>query len=356
MSITITRAPSYLTIQDFGRTQFREVGVPRCGAMDRAALGTANAVLGNEADAAGLEWALGGGTLRFDHPCVFAVGGASVDVALNSRPVDVALKSTPVDVALRSTPVDVVLKSTPVDVALKSTPVDVAINATPVEPFTTMHAKAGDVLKISGFTSGRFLYIAFGGGLDTEELLGSRSTYRPAHFGGIEGRMIRTGESVRVSAHNRGRAGFSAPDDLRPDYSRRSIRVVPGPQWSFFTAEDRALFFGQSYTVSRASDRMGYRLEGKPLSASLGLLPSEGVCEGAIQVPPDGLPIVLMADSPTVGGYPKIGVVASTDLPVLAQLSPGECFQFEECSVQDAQRRARRAAGSLHTIRSLASR
>ncbi len=311
MSIAITRAPSYLTIQDFGRRQFREVGVPRCGAMDRAALGTANAVLGNEADAAGLEWALGGGTLRFDQSCSFAIGGASVAVALNS---------------------------------------------TPVKPFTATHAEAGDVLDISGFKSGRFLYIALGGGLDTEELLGSRSTYRPAHFGGIEGRMVRTGESIRVSAQTRGRAGFSAPDDLRPDYSRRSIRVVPGPQWSFFTAEDRALFFGQTYTVSRASDRMGYRLEGKPLSASLGLLPSEGVCEGAIQVPPEGLPIVLMADSPTVGGYPKIGVVASTDLPVLAQLSPGECFQFEECSVQDSQRRARRAAASLHTIRSLASR
>lgn len=311
MSITVLRAPPYLTVQDYGRTAYRDVGVPRCGAMDRIALATANAALGNELDAASLEWALGGGSFRFDAACSFALGGASVEAFLRGEPL---------------------------------------------EPYTVMHANAGDVLEVRAFRSGRFLYLACEGGLTTELLLGSRSTYLPAHFGGIDGRIIRAGDTLPCGTERRARPGFTVPPELRPDLSRRTIRVVPGPQWEIFPEADRKLFFAQEYTVSRASDRMGYRLEGESLSASLGLLPSEAVCEGAIQVPPGGLPIVLMADSPTVGGYPKIGVVASCDLSVIAQLTPGGSFRFEETSVHEAQRRLRRATASLYTIHSLATR
>lgn len=311
MSINILRAPPYLAIQDFGRTAHREVGVPRCGAMDRLSLATANAVLGNEIDDAGLEWALGGGTVEFARSCSFAIGGASVEASVGGKSI---------------------------------------------EAFTSVSADAGDVLEIRAFKSGRFLYIAFEGGLETEVLLGSRSTYLPAHFGGIEGRILRAGDRLPCGSGKRGRSGFAAPSDLCPDRSRRTLRVVPGPQWSLFPEADRTLFFNQEYAVSRASDRMGYRLEGESLSASHGLLPSEAVCEGAIQIPPGGLPIVLMADSPTVGGYPKIGAVATHDLGILAQLTPGERFRFEESSVQDAQRRLRRSITSLYTIQSLAHR
>jgi biotin-dependent carboxylase-like uncharacterized protein len=279
--------------------------------MDRPSLATANAVLGNDVGAAGLEWALGGGSLRFDDVCSFAIGGASADAMFRGEPV---------------------------------------------EHFTVVAAAGGDVLEIRALKSGRFLYIAFEGGLDTENLLGSRSTYLPAHFGGVDGRLLRAGEKLPLGERRAARPGFIAPADLRPLRSRTTVRMIPGPQWELFSSDDRARFLSQTYTVSRASDRMGYRLEGEPLSASLGMLPSEAVCEGAIQVPPGGLPIVLMSDSPTVGGYPKIGVVASVDLPVLAQLNPGESFQFEQITAQDAQRRLRRAAASLYTIQSLAAR
>jgi len=151
-------------------------------------------------------------------------------------------------------------------------------------------------------------------------------------------------------------AGFSAPNDLRLDYAKTTIRVIPGPQWSLFPESDVGRFFSQEYTISRSSDRMGYRLEGDPLSAELGLLPSEAVCEGTIQIPPGGLPIVLMADSPTVGGYPKIGVVAAADLPILAQKNPGERIRFEQTTVESAQRALRRSAASLFTLESLASK
>ena len=134
MSVTVTKAAPYLTIQDFGRLHFREFGVPRSGAMDRSALGAANVLVGNQPDTAGLEWALGGGSLRFDEPCAFALAGAIADGTLAGRAVPT---------------------------------------------LTTMRANAGDVLDIGRFTRGRFLYVAVNGGFAVEELLGSRSTYLP---------------------------------------------------------------------------------------------------------------------------------------------------------------------------------
>lgn len=280
--------------------------------MDRFALGAANALVGNDPSSAGLEWALGGGAIRFDAPCTFALGGATAGASLDG----------------------------------------IAVSG-----LTATSAKASETLEIGRFSTGRFLYVAVEGGIAVEELLGSRATYLPAHFGGIEGRLIQSGDVLKTGARSDGRdRHLAAPLDLQVDYSRRSIRVIPGPQWTMFSDGDRARFFSQDYTVSRAADRMGYRLEGEPLTAELGLLPSEAVCEGTIQVPPGGLPIVLMADSPTVGGYPKIGVVATSDIPVLAQLNPGERFRFEETTVRDAQRRLRRAAASIFTIASLASK
>jgi Allophanate hydrolase subunit 2 len=187
------------------------------------------------------------------------------------------------------------------------------------------------------------------------EILGSRATYLPAHFGGLSGRLLKSGDVLALgdSSLREIRSTLKTPVELGVDYSRRKIRVMRGPQWNLFSDEDRHLFLEQHYSVDRTSDRTGYRLAGQPLAADIGSLPSEAVCPGTIQVPPGGLPIVLMADSPTVGGYAKLGVVASVDIPVLAQLRPGETFQFEESSIEDSQRRHRRAAPSLYTLASL---
>ncbi len=307
------RAAPYLTVQDLGRHGFRDVAVPPGGAMDTFALSAANVLAGNDAGTAALEWSLGGGAIRFDRACTFALAGAVADAALEDMPVP---------------------------------------------QMTTVAAKAGDTLTVGGFSSGRFLYVAISGGITVDVLLGSRSTYLPAHFGGVEGRLIRTGDVLPVGDANnaRVRAGFSAPADLSGDYARRSIRVIRGPQWSLFSDDDRNSFFSQPYSVGHTSDRTGYRLAGTAISARMGSLPSEAGCTGTIQLPPEGLPIVLMADSPTVGGYPKIGVVSSSDLPVLAQLRPGEDLHFEETTVADAQRRKRRAAASLYTLATLAQK
>jgi len=319
VTLTIVRAAPYLTVQDLGRHGFRDIGVPPSGAMDRFGLAAANVLAGNDTAAAALEWSLGGGVIRFDEARAFALGGAAVDATLDGDQV---------------------------------------------AAHTRTLARAGSSLEIGAFRAGRFLYVAVEGGIGIEPVLGSRSTYLPAHFGGVEGRLLKSadvlplGESAIAGSRDEKltTAGFTEPSDLDVDYSRRRIRVVRGPQWSQFPEADRELFFNQSYSVAHTSDRTGYRLTGSRLSAEIGSLPSEAVCAGTIQVPPDGLPIVLMADSPTVGGYAKIGVVDAADMPVLAQLRPGESFQFEETRVEEAQRRVRRQAASLITLASLIGR
>jgi antagonist of KipI len=309
--ITVTRAPPYLTVQDDGRKRSRAAGVPRGGAMDRFALGGANAVVGNALNAAALEWGLGGGTLRFDAECTFAVSGAIAAVSLAGEPV---------------------------------------------APFTTMRARSGDELIIHQIDSGRFLYVAFHGGVDVPIVLHSRSTYLPGGFGGHEGRLLRSGDVVRARASTSRppEVGFHAPGELTPTYTAAVVHVVRGPQSHLFDDIAWEAFLATDFRVASASDRTGYRLEGTVVANSVPSLPSEVGCQGAIQIPGDGKPIVLMADAPTVGGYPKIAVVSESDLSIMAQRQPGDTVRFELFTIEQSQRAARRRASDLQTIRSLA--
>ncbi|HEX9129925.1 MAG TPA: biotin-dependent carboxyltransferase family protein [Gemmatimonadaceae bacterium] len=311
--ITITRAPPYLTVQDRGRHQSRSFGVPRGGAMDLFALRTVNAVVGNSIDAAALEWALGGGAVRFDRDCIFAVGGATARATVSGR--------------------------------------DIA-------PWTTSLAHAGDEIIVEQIISGRFLYLACDGGIDVPALLGSRSTYLPGRFGGFEGRMLKSGDSVRLgpkpSTHPV--SGFHAAADLMPHYDSGIVHVTPGTQEDLFDESAMRTLTEGEYRISTASDRTGYKLEGTPLTNSLGTLPSEAGCPGAIQVPGDGLPIALMADAPTVGGYPKIAVVSEADLPILAQRRPGETIRFQFATIDQSQRALKRRLSGIQAISQHASR
>jgi antagonist of KipI len=307
--ITVLKAPPYLTVQDGGREHSRASGVPRGGAMDRFALETLNAIVGNPLDAAGLEWALGGGILRFDSPCIFACGGAGVSATLAEKPV---------------------------------------------RSFTALSARAGDELKIQEFNRGRFLYLAFSGGIDVPEVLGSRATYLPAHFGGLNGGMVARGNRLGVGSAPSfvPRVGFSPDPALIPQYDSRLMRVTRGTHADLFDDAKWREFTGSEFTIATASDRTGYKLSGPALSHTLGSLPSDPGCQGAIQVPADGSPIVLMADAPTVGGYPKIAVVSEADLPLVAQLNPGERLRFKEVSIEESQRALRQRASDLNLIRS----
>lgn len=309
--ITITRAPPYLTVQDDGRKKSRAAGVPRGGAMDRFALAATNAIVGNALTAAALEWGLAGGSLRFDAETTIALGGAIVSATLAGSPV---------------------------------------------APFTTLQARAGDELVVHQFDSGRFVYVAVHGGIDVPIVLHSRSTYLPGKFGGFEGRLLRHGDSLRAGT-SAGRApgnGFHAPGELTPAYTAAVVHITRGPQAEIFDDAAWQTFLGEDYRVASASDRTGYRLEGRAFSNPAPTLPSEPGCQGAIQISGDGRPIVLMADAPTVGGYPKIAVVSDSDLPLMAQRQPGDTVRFELITIEQSQRAARRRASDLQTIRSLA--
>ena len=309
--ITVTRAPPYLTVQDSGRMRSRASGVPQGGAIDSFALRTANALAGNQLDAAGLEWALGGGSIKFEQDAVFALSGAKAQATLSGRSVP---------------------------------------------PCTTLYARSGEELTIEQISSGRFLYLAVCGGIDVPVVLGSRSTYLPGRFGGYQGRTLKRGDSLGLGpppSHTPA-AGCHCAADLLPRYEMGIVHVTRGTHSDLFDDDTWRTLTDSEYKVAGASDRTGYRLEGPALRNSVGSLPSEASCPGSIQVPGDGLPIVLMADAPTVGGYPKIAVVAEADLPILAQRSPGATIRFELITIEQSQRALRRRASDLHTISQLA--
>ena len=311
--ITISRAPPYLAVQDSGRKRARASGVPRGGAMDFFALAAANALAGNPLDAAGLEWALGGGSIKFERDAVFALTGAKAQATLSGHSV---------------------------------------------APCTTVYARSGDELAIERISSGRFLYVAVSGGIEVPVVLGSRSTYLPGRFGGFAGRTLKHGDPIPLGASpsHTPAAGCHCAADLLPRYEMGIVHVSHGTHADMFDEAVWHTFTDSEYKISAASDRTGYRLEGPSLRNPVGTLPSEASCPGSIQVPGDGFPIALMADAPTVGGYPKIAVIAEADLPIIAQRSPGETIRFELITIEQSQRALRRRASDLHTISQLAFR
>jgi antagonist of KipI len=296
--IVVERAPPYLTIQDEGRPGYRTSGVPVGGAMDRWSLAVANALVGNDGAAAALEWAIGGGALRFKADSTIALCGSEVEATVDGAAVE---KDLALDV------------------------------------------RAGQLLEVYRFIRRRFLYVAIRGGISTPPVLGSRSTYLPAALGGLAGRRLAREDSIPIGdagTHRTRQLSDLDVDAVRPDYDAESIRVIVRRSPS---AELTRTLLQRSFTVSPASDRTGYRLDtASPLAIADSTNTSEPVCSGVIQLPSGGQPIVLMADAPTIGGYRILGTVVSCDLPILAQFAPGVSFTFEETTVDDAQRELRR--------------
>lgn len=279
--IEIVRAPAHLQIQDAGFAGYRNLGLPRSGAMDQAALAAGNALVGNAPNDAALEWAVNGGTIRFGSAATVAVTGARVHGRIGQR----------------------MLLSN-----------------------TTFEVQAGTVLEIDRFISGRFMYLCISPSVAVDQVFGSRSTYTPAKIGGFEGRRLRAGDMV---AHRQARSGKSAEPVPSPNYSSSLIRTRPGPQAGVLNGRLLTYILNTSFTVSTASDRTGYRLDGPAADvAGLTQIVSEPACEGAIQITDGGTPIVLMADGPTIGGYNKVAVAVTADLPILAQKTPGESVRF----------------------------
>jgi antagonist of KipI len=199
-------------------------------------------------------------------------------------------------------------------------------------------------------------YLAISGDVQTQPVLDSVSTNLRGHFGGLDGRQLQVGDVLKSGNPSHSLNELSArtlPESVRPLYSDNPIiDVIMGPQEKYFTDESVVTFMSQEYSVSTTSDRMGYRLDGIALKhRSKAELISEGMTMGSIQVPSSGQPIVMMADSPTTGGYPKIGTVASADLPLLAQCVPGKSkIRFRETTVAKAQKKYRELMSGLEKI------
>jgi len=216
-----------------------------------------------------------------------------------------------------------------------------------IEPYRAYRASAGDSLVLQPPSAGRFVYICVTGGVESRVVMNSRSTYVPGGFGGIEGRRLKSGDTLEVGkAKGRKRPQVSdpLPEDLRPPLRAGVIRYVARE------SDDATARLAGSFSISAASDRTGYRLTGDVTMEGASVT-SEPVCAGVIQLPPGGEPIVLMADAPTIGGYRIVGAVISADLGALAQRMPGEAIILEPVGVKAAQREALAHAEIIERIR-----
>ncbi|MCC6300086.1 MAG: biotin-dependent carboxyltransferase [Anaerolineales bacterium] len=318
MSLEIIDIGALATIQDSGRTGWRKFGVPTSGAMDSFAYRAANALAGNDgsavqlpSDAATLEIGLGDITLRALSDCVVAVAGAGY--ALSIYIWDFPL-------------------------------------------WSSYYVRAGWTIRLTKLDSGIWAYLAVAGGVQTQGRLGSTSTNLRGSFGGLDGRRLQVGDVIHSGAPTRPLSELAArtlPESARPAYTDEPVLdVIMGPQENYFTKASTATFMSQPYTISPTSDRMGYRLTGAALiRRNNSELISEGMTMGAIQIPSNGQPIVMMADSPTTGGYPKIATVVSADLPLLAQCAPGRStIRFQETTVAKAQKKYRELMSRLGKV------
>lgn len=273
----VVRQPGLLTtVQDLGRPGWAHLGVPLAGAVDRAALRAANRIVGNADTAAVLETTLAGPELIFDRASVVAVTGGRCEVTLDGQVVELGAPAS---------------------------------------------VPAGGHLSLGPVTVGVRSYLAVRGGFDIEPVLGSRST---CTLSGLGPPPLQARDVLRVGLEVADAVGV----ELLPAIDAEPVlRVVLGPRDDAFV--DPSVLLTSSYAVTASSDRTGVRLDGPPLRLRSTLeLPSEGVVPGAVQVPPDGRPIVFLANCPTTGGYPVVGVVVEQDLRHAAQARPGTTIRF----------------------------
>ncbi|HEX8489648.1 MAG TPA: biotin-dependent carboxyltransferase family protein [Chthoniobacterales bacterium] len=315
MNVAVVQSGFLTSVQDLGRAGFRKSGVSVGGALDAHALRVANALVGNDDKAAGLEATLGKLQLRFEDQRIVAwCGGAfSVRIAGEELP-----------------------------------PGHAALVAKDEELIMT----APD--------AGSRAWLAISGGIDSPLVLGSRSTDLRGNFGGFEGRSLRNGDSLPLGTTEsfkerrfpnrrlfpgdsqspaRWISEWSAPTPWASTARRdRFLRIVRGAHWDGFTTAAQLSLVTTPFTVTSDSDRMGARLDGPVLDrADPSDLLSEAVAPGTLQVPPNGKPILLLGDCQTIGGYPKIAHVITVDLPLAAQLWPGDAVRFQEVLLADAQ-------------------
>jgi antagonist of KipI len=293
--ILVLRAGLLTTIQDGGRWGLQHQGVPVSGPMDPFAMRAANLAVGNDSEDAAFEVTLLGPELQFDGDAEIAVTGADLSAAIVAGGTSHRL---PPGVLVRLPP--------------------------------------GAILHFGERRSLARAYVAVRGGLDVQEVLGSRATSLQSGLPGLAGRALRSGDRIPIGTRAKG-----APGSLRTSADNYRdpavLRFIWGPDADLFSPDQQAAFVGTTYRVSPSSNRMGYRLEGRSIGpVETGGILSDATPIGSIQVPQSGEPILLMADRQTTGGYPRIGTLITADVGIAGQLAPGERLMFSPCSRSDA--------------------
>lgn len=284
------------TIQDLGRYGFSQFGVPPSGALDAFSFGVGNLLVGNRGEEAGLETTLMGLRIKALREVVVAIAGGDLSPALNEETL---------------------------------------------EMWRTHLLVEGDVIAFKKVQAGCRAYVAVSGGFVVPKIMGSCSTYLSGNFGGLEGRKLRRGDILYTPdiPTPLSTLGLRFPKDWIPSPEKETtLRVIAGPQDRHFTEKGFQTFTSSSYRVTPQCDRMGVRLEGPKIERRADVeesIISEGLISGAVQVPGDGKPIIILTELVT-GGYTKIATIISTDLPRVAQLKPGDQVRFKPVSIEES--------------------
>ena len=308
MDVEVLHAGMFTTVQDLGRSYYQQFGVPVGGAMDKNALRLINMLVGNEENEAGLEMTILGPKLLIKKTTLLAIGGADMEPLLNGERIPL---------------------------------------------WRPILAEEGSMLCFGKVKSGCRAYVTFAGGIHIERTMGSKSTYIRAAIGGIEGRMLKKGDCFQIGTYSemanrfiqdlqkdeRIKTKWVISNSVIPKYKKHpKLRVITDFEYNQFTEESRKAFFTKEYKVSNYADRMGYRVEGEVLNRiEEKEILSSPVTFGTIQVPNGGQPIILMVDRQTTGGNPRMGNIISVDLPLLAQLKPGDYVSFEKITLEEAE-------------------
>lgn len=304
-------SPGFLTtVQDLGRFGYQQFGMSPSGAMDPFSLQLANILVGNARDEACFEMTFVGPEIEFSKQAVIALAGAEMNAE---------------------------------------------INGTPLSLHQSLKLEPGDVLRFGALKKGCRCYLAIRGGIHVEPVLGSKSTYLKAKIGGVNGRALKQGDSLALGAKV----------STNPIYKKmlvetcqirdvNTIHILPGPEANHLSQNGIRTFLTGMYQISAAADRMGYRLDGFPLERKENTeIISSGISLGTIQLPADGKPIILMADRQTTGGYPRIANVILADIPLLAQLKPGDKIRFKEVTMEIAAEKLKKQQQILEKVRAI---
>jgi biotin-dependent carboxylase-like uncharacterized protein len=286
-------SPGILSLlQDAGRYGQHTIGLTNGGPMDPLAFKWANRLLSNDENATVIETTVGGLKLKSTTDTYIAITGAKVNVSING------IESA---------------------------------------QWQTLPVKKDDVIELGYATQGCRIYLGVAGGFQVEKQFSSTSTVVRENVGGLNGAALKVGNKLAVIDNKQPANHLKLPEKDIPDYSSDiTLRVIPSYQQHDFSRHEQRMFFQNEYSVSDLCDRMGYRLSGQKITCDIQGILSEGIALGAIQVPKDGQPIILMNDRQTIGGYPKIGSVLSLDLAKLAQLTQGAKVRFEPITIDHA--------------------